>query len=1066
MSIMETPKSDRQQIRTMRNHTPRLSERKKKLFGSATQKDNELECEGEEEMLKGIAPLASRKSRNTGKTPKSTKIMESLMGSCKKSPRVISFFETESEDGGDTAEEQKPSPSRRSVRLSLKKSPNSSKSEGEFSTSPHKENIPLKTPTRKESQEDKKLQKMFSNSMQITPRDKTPIVIDETSSEDEENEQEMKDIRLRSNKKCLTKRHCEIEGSTGLSPMRKKGKTSISPIEGGSISTKSFYSGKNTKTSPTNNRASCRNLFGQTVSGGNTPSQNKARASTHSRRSIGSQATSINRGVHHKIRKRSHPFGLPPKHYAPVDIDHILNNVRNEKLRKLITAKREEKQQIEKIHSIFRQASNPIAMARPLSSISQQDDSNNNNIKEEDVKPHKPSESSQSTYQNDTDFSDIECDMEEFIDEDDDKDNLENALMAMNEEVIPLITHQADDALSVKSEDSSAPVKRKFFKSGRSTNTRKEVHITDNIKAMVTANGKLSIVPEKKKVKRRIKIRNSVTNEFSDEQATVDAILRNLDDTAFGDIIVPKDENEDENSNLNNNDNNAFLDEIDQQLALMNEEESSSNLIDDIVLQDNQDFNDFRKRLPYNTNDPEIIERQHLLLDFLITNNICTEENFNIFIADPDNHKAEAERIIDELVIVVTDHQNTDFRQRIPYNTTDPELIEQQHSFLDFLLENNICTEENFDIFIANYGQRKAEADAIIAQYLTGVNGQYNRNLNALTTTGNHVLSVDKQNMNLSTNSYKTDNTYETSIANTTTNNNNNITTLPEQLLQTPTPTTALNINNNVPTHSGAAVQETTQLNETQQQKLFPVFYPGGCQPLNLPSTRRKQQQRAWNAGYGSNQYQIDAGQKSFGAHQCKQCGLVYTVHEPEEEKLHRDFHASLHILRFKGWIDEDIVAIYPEWGPDGRILRLTESSPPKRRERLMDILKIVDKELGFSSYIVPKTFVAYFAVRKMQIVGLCLVQPLDKANKYLCVNGVDCCTEEQFEAKCGISRIWVSPLHRRFHIGAKLIQAVQLNTIFGEEVQLDKIAFSAPTEMGKAFAQKITQTENFLVYQ
>lgn len=59
-----------------------------------------------------------------------------------------------------------------------------------------------------------------------------------------------------------------------------------------------------------------------------------------------------------------------------------------------------------------------------------------------------------------------------------------------------------------------------------------------------------------------------------------------------------------------------------------------------------------------------------------------------------------------------------------------------------------------------------------------------------------------------------------------------------------------------------------------------------------------------------------------------------------------------------------------------------------------------------------------------------------------------------------------MSPLHRRFHIGSKLIQAVQLNTIFGEEVSLDKIAFSAPTEMGKAFAQRITKTESFLVYQ
>lgn len=499
---METPKSARQQIRTMRNHTPRLSERKKKLF--ATNKDNDLE--EEEEMLKGIEPLTTSRLRNGNKTPKSTKAMESLMGSCKKSPRVISFFETESEEG-DTGEEQKPSPSRRSVRLSLKKSPNSSKSEGEFSTSPHKENIPIKTPTRKEAQEAKQLQKMFNNSMQITPRDKNSIVIDETSSEEDEREiKSLKGRRKTSAKKCLTKRQCEIEGSTGLSPMRKVAKTS--PIEEVSISTKSFYSGK-TKTSPNSlaNRAnSCRNLFGPTLSS-NTPTHKKSTPTAH-RRSWGTPAAAINRGVHHKIRKRS-SLGLAPKHYAPVDIDQILNNVRNEKLRKLITAKREEKQQIEKIHNIFRKASNPIEMARPLSCISNEDDSNNNNIKSEDIKEQNPDITPCTTYQPDTDFSDIECDQEEFIDEDGDNNNLEEAIMAMNEEVIPLITHQADDALSVKSEDSSAPTKRKFFKSGRNTTTRKEVHLTDNIKATVTANGKLAILADKKKIKKRLKIRNS-----------------------------------------------------------------------------------------------------------------------------------------------------------------------------------------------------------------------------------------------------------------------------------------------------------------------------------------------------------------------------------------------------------------------------------------------------------------------------------------------------------------------------------------------------------------------------
>ena len=494
---METPKSGRQHIRAMRTHTPRLSERKKKLFG--TVKDNECGVDEENDMLKGIEPLAVSRTRNGNKTPKSTKAVEALMvGSCKKSPRVISFFETESEDG-DTGEEQKPSPSRRSVRLSLKKSPNNSKSDGELSTSPHKENIPIKTPNRKEAQEAKQLQKMFNNSMQITPREKS-MVIEETSSEDEDLK-----VKRNSTKKLLTKRHCEVGISTGLSPMRKVARNSTSPVASVSISTKSFYSGKNKTMSPSNlsRSSSCRNLFGHSLGNlnTNTPSQRHKQAS---RRSLNSTPTSINRGVHHKIRKRPHAMGVAPKHYAPVDIDYILNNVRNEKLRNLITAKREEKQQIEKVHSIFRRASNPIAMARPLSSLSNNDDTAHNSLqaKQQD----KPSDSSQSTYQQDTDFSDIECDLEE--DDDNGDDNLEKALMAMNENVIPIISHQPDDTMSVKSEDQNS-TKRKFFKSGRTTSTRKEVHLTDNIKATVTANGKLAIVPEKKKVKKRIKIRNS-----------------------------------------------------------------------------------------------------------------------------------------------------------------------------------------------------------------------------------------------------------------------------------------------------------------------------------------------------------------------------------------------------------------------------------------------------------------------------------------------------------------------------------------------------------------------------
>lgn len=405
--------------------------------------------------------------------------------------------------------------------------------------------------------------------------------------------------------------------------------------------------------------------------------------------------------------------------------------------------------------------------------------------------------------------------------------------------------------------------------------------------------------------------------EFSDEQAKVNEILQNLNDTAFGDIVTNENEKVTESPQS-----------TERTTEFLNHNPSATTQ----VVHDN--FDVFRKRLPYQTTDPALIEQQQLLLDFLITNNICNEENFTIFIAEPEKHKDEAARIVDQIIMVIDNH--SEFRQRLPYNTNDPQIVEQQYRFLEFLIQHNALTEENFDIFIANFDSRHLEAEALISKFQSEE---------------------------------------------------------PQQL------TPPLNKNAAVETANN---QIKNSSNSQQSQKLFPIFYNGRCQPLNQPVSNRRlnQSHKTINAGHGTSQYQIDAGQKNFGAQQCKQCGLLYSVHEPEEEKLHQEYHASMHILKFKGWIDEDIVAIYPEWGADGRIIRLSESSHPKRKERLMEILKVVDKELGFSSYIIPKTFVAYFAVRKYQIVGLCLVQPLTKAYKYMCINGVDCCTEEEYEAK------------------------------------------------------------------
>ncbi|KAI8041589.1 hypothetical protein M5D96_005854, partial [Drosophila gunungcola] len=522
------------------------------------------------------------------------------------------------------------------------------------------------------------------------------------------------------------------------------------------------------------------------------------------------QQLGINKGVSHKIRK-SH--GLP-RRLPATDLNNILNCLSNERLKNLITTKREERAKVEEVHQILRSARDPIKMAKPLKTMWQETSA---------------------------DFSDLS--------EDEDKVVFDDPVIEL-EPIIPLIRHEpVQNSTPAEPADLS---KRKFFKSGRRSSTCMEVRITDNIRASVS----------------QVRVKSATI--FSAEQATVDAILKNLNDSMIDEIVESKPM--------------AVNTPMDAEDTPM-DTEPLSDIIEYAPETIDTEIDPFA-RLPYQTDDPDVVEQQQILLEFLISNNICTEENFEIFIANPDNHKEEANRIVDDLYMVVNSEE------------------------------------------AAQMAQMEA---------------------------------------------------------------------LPEQ--------------------------KSTRRRPDTSSRLLSA------------------------AAGGSNQYQIDAGQKAFGARQCQQCGLVYTVHEPEEEQLHREYHNSIHVLRFKGWIDEDIVAVYPEL------------------ERLRDLIGVVDKELGYSSYIVPKIFVAFLAVRKQQIVGFCLVQPLSQAHRFIQVDGVDYFSEESYPASCGISRIWVSPLQRRSGIASKLLRVVQCHTVLGQEIAKECIAFSTPTDNGRALARQFTGLDNFLTY-
>lgn len=78
---------------------------------------------------------------------------------------------------------------------------------------------------------------------------------------------------------------------------------------------------------------------------------------------------------------------------------------------------------------------------------------------------------------------------------------------------------------------------------------------------------------------------------------------------------------------------------------------SAQNILE---VTEGSDVNKYRQMIPYETTDPEKISQQESILELLITNGICDDETFKMFIAEPESHKEEASKILDSLYCVNT----------------------------------------------------------------------------------------------------------------------------------------------------------------------------------------------------------------------------------------------------------------------------------------------------------------------------------------------------------------------------------------------------------------------------
>lgn len=68
----------------------------------------------------------------------------------------------------------------------------------------------------------------------------------------------------------------------------------------------------------------------------------------------------------------------------------------------------------------------------------------------------------------------------------------------------------------------------------------------------------------------------------------------------------------------------------------------------------------------------------------------------------------------------------------------------------------------------------------------------------------------------------------------------------------------------------------------------------------NKMPKRNVQWQLSAKAGGAENQYQLDAGQKRFGATQCPECNIVYQLGDAEDENAHLNYHNSMRVLKFQ----------------------------------------------------------------------------------------------------------------------------------------------------------------------
>ncbi|XP_014605247.1 PREDICTED: N-acetyltransferase ESCO2 isoform X1 [Polistes canadensis] len=263
-----------------------------------------------------------------------------------------------------------------------------------------------------------------------------------------------------------------------------------------------------------------------------------------------------------------------------------------------------------------------------------------------------------------------------------------------------------------------------------------------------------------------------------------------------------------------------------------------------------------------------------------------------------------------------------------------------------------------------------------------------------------------------------------------------------------------------------------TKVEKENKEKYYPLFNKGYCmsnaENKNIKSMQGVKKGMKWQVsskggGGGKNQYQLDAGQKHFGATQCTECGIVYQLGDPEDENAHLNYHNSIRTLRFQGWKNERIIMEDPL--TSSRIILIEPSDSKQCWKKVTEILNVVDRDLGLADSNYSDKQV-YLYIKDKNVLGVLVAEHIETAFRMIPeLIDLNCCTSEKTPAKCGINVVWTTMSHRKQGIATKLVDTLRANFFYGYIMSLDDIAFSTPTPSGKLFAEKYTKSKNFKVY-